>query len=72
MRDAAAVAEEEAAREEGTEEYVCTDSAAPAPAHAHTHAHRTQACVVPRQSSGVSQTPHPTACPQTGIPHRPP
>jgi len=47
--------------------YVCKDSAAPA--HAHTRAHRPAA---PRQSSVVSQTPHPTACPQAGIPHRPP
>jgi len=44
--------------------YVCKDSAAPA--HAHTRAHRPAA---PRQSSGVSQTPHLTACPQAGIPH---
>jgi len=44
--------------------HVCKDSAAPA--HAlHT---RTQARGAPRQSSGVSQTPHPTACPQAGIP----
>jgi len=42
--------------------YVCKDSAAPA--HARTRAHRPAA---PRQSSGVSQTPHPTACPQAGI-----
>jgi len=34
---------------------VCTDSAVPA--HARTRAHRPAA---PRQSSGVSQTPHPT------------
>jgi len=39
--------------------YVCKDSAAPA--HARTRAHRPAA---PHQSSGVSQTPHPTACPQ--------
>jgi len=39
--------------------YVCTDSAAPA--HARTRAHRPAAS---RQSSGVSQTPYPTACPQ--------
>jgi len=42
--------------------YVCKDSAAPA--HARTRAHRRAA---PRQSSGVSQTPHITACPQAGI-----
>jgi len=47
--------------------YVYTDSVAPA--HARTRAHRPAAL---RQSSGVSQTPHPTACPQGGIPHRPP
>jgi len=41
--------------------YVCKDSAAPA--HARPHAHRPAA---PHQSSGVSQTPHPTACPQAG------
>jgi len=42
--------------------YACKDSVAFA--HARTHAHRPAA---PRQSSGVSsQTPHPTACPQTG------
>jgi len=46
---------------------VCKDSAAPA--HARTRVHRPAA---PHQSSGVSQTPHPTACPQAGIPHRPP
>jgi len=40
-----------------------------APAHARTRAHRPAA---PLQNSGVSQTPHPTACPQAGIPHRPP
>jgi len=39
--------------------YVCKDSAAPA--HARTRAHRPAA---PRQSSGVSQTPHPPAGPQ--------
>ena len=39
--------------------YVCTDSAALA--HARTRLHRLAA---PRQSSGMSQTPHPTACPQ--------
>jgi len=44
--------------------YVRKDSAAPA--HARTRAHRPAA---PHQSSGVSQTPHPTACPQAGIPH---
>jgi len=44
--------------------YVCKDSAAPA--HARTRAHRPAA---PHQSSGVSQTPHPTACPRAGIPH---
>ena len=44
-------------------------SAAPAHARTRTRAHRPAA---PRQSSGVSQTPHPTACPQAGIPHRPP
>ena len=44
--------------------YVCKDSAAPA--HARTRAHRPAA---PHQSSGVSQTPHPTtACLQAGIP----
>ena len=37
--------------------------------HVRTRAHRAAA---PRQSSGVSQTPHPTACPQAGILHRPP
>jgi len=37
--------------------------------HQHSRAHRPAA---PCQSSGVSQTPHPTACPQAGIPHRPP
>ena len=47
--------------------YVCKDSAAPP--HARTRAHRP---AVPRQNSGVSQTPHPTAFPQAGIPHRPP
>jgi len=47
--------------------YVCKDSAAPA--HARTRAHMPAA---PHQNSGVSQTPHPTACPQAGIPHRPP
>ena len=47
--------------------YVCKDSAAPA--RARTRAHRPAA---PHQSFGVSQTPHPTACPQAGIPHRPP
>jgi len=47
--------------------YVCTYFAAPA--RARTRAHRLAAA---RQSSGVSQTPHPTACPQAGIPHRPP
>ena len=36
--------------------YVCKDLAAPA--HARTLAHRPAA---PHQSSGVSQTPHPTA-----------
>jgi len=41
--------------------YVCKDSAALA--HARTRAHRPAA---PRQSSSVSQTPHPTACPQAG------
>jgi len=46
---------------------ICKDLAAPA--HTRTRAHRPAA---PRQSSGVSQTPHPTACPQSGIPHRPP
>ena len=46
---------------------VCKDSAAPA--HARARAHRPAA---PRQSSGVLQTPHFTACPQDGIPHRPP
>ena len=46
---------------------ICKDSAAPA--HAHTRAHRPAA---PHQSSGVSQTPHPMACSQAGIPHRPP
>ena len=44
--------------------YVCKDSAAPV--HARTRAHRPAA---PHQSSGVSQTPHPTACPQAGIRH---
>jgi len=45
--------------------FVKKDSAAPA--HARTRAHRPAA---PRQSSGVSQTPHPTACPQAaGIFH---
>jgi len=43
--------------------HACKDSAAPA--HARTRAHRPAA---PHQSSGVSQTPHPTACPQAGIP----
>jgi len=43
---------------------ICKDSAAPA--HARTRAHRPAA---PHQSSGVSQTPHSTACPQAGIPH---
>jgi len=47
--------------------YVCKDSAAPA--HARTRAHRPAA---QRQSFGVLQTPHPTACPQAGIPHRSP
>jgi len=37
--------------------YVCKDLAAPA--HARTRAHRPAA---PHQSSGVSQTPYPTAC----------
>jgi len=51
--------------------YVCKDSAEPAHARARAHAHRPAA---PHQSSGVSQTPHPTptARPQAGIPHRPP
>jgi len=44
--------------------YVCTYLVAPA--HARTRAHRP---VAPRQSSGVSQKPHPTACLQAGIPH---
>jgi len=43
---------------------VCTDSAALA--HARTRAHRPTA---PRQSSGVSPTPHPTACPQAAGRH---
>jgi len=41
--------------------YVCKDSAAPALAR--TRAHRPAA---PHQSSGVSQTPHPTACLSAG------
>jgi len=51
--------------------YVCKDSAAPAHQHTRVHAH-TYRPAAPHQSSGVSQTPHPTACPQAGIPHRPP